>query len=264
MHPPEFPMPPLALALAALALACAGAPSFAQDNARPAAGSTVPGGANPEARIREAVERLTGRKPDAIAKASFLGLYEVVLGREIVYMDEKAQYLISGDVYDLRASPPRNLKEERLAKIRDVPIPFAELPLSQAIKIVRGNGSRQLAYFSDPRCPYCKKLEKDLLQLQDVTLHVFLFPILSPESAAQSKAVWCAPDRGKAWIDLMVNGVAPKADGVCETPIEKNLAFGQKHRIEGTPTLVFENGRRVSGSPPAERINDLLVEAAKK
>lgn len=251
------------LALAALVLSLAGGPVAAQEPAKPA---VAPPGANAaapaEQRIREAVERLTGRKPDAITKAGFLGLYEVLVGGELVYMDEKATVLIAGDVYDLKTSPPRNIKDERLSKLNA--IRFADLPLDQSFKVVRGNGKRQLAYFSDPKCPYCKKLEKDLLQLQDVTLHVFLYPILSPESAAQSKAVWCSPDRGKAWIDLMVNGVAPKSEGTCENPVEKNVALGQRFRITGTPTLIFENGQRVPGAVPLEKINDLLAEAAKK
>lgn len=244
--------------LAAFALALAALPAAAQDAKTGAAASA----GSPEQRIREAVERLSGRKPDAISKAPILGLYEVLVGGELVYMDEKASVLISGDVYDLRSSPPRNIKEERLSKLNV--IRFADLPLEQSFKIVRGNGKRQLAYFSDPNCPYCKKLEKDLLQLQDVTLHVYLYPILSPESANKSKAVWCSPDRGKAWIDLMVNGVEPKAESTCENPIEKNLALGQRHRINGTPTLIFENGQRVPGAVPLAKINDLLAEAAKK
>jgi len=257
-------MPRLPLALAALALVLAGPPLMAQEAAKPAAAApSGAGSAGPaDQRIREAVERLTGRKPDAITKAGFLGLYEVLVGGELVYMDEKASVLIAGDVYDLKTSPPRNIKDERLSKLNA--IRFAELPLDQSFKIVRGSGKRQLAYFSDPKCPYCKKLEKDLLQLQDVTLHVFLYPILSPESATQSKAVWCSPDRGKAWIDLMVNGVAPKVEGTCENPIEKNVALGQRYRITGTPTLIFENGQRVPGAVPLEKINDLLAEAAKK
>jgi thiol:disulfide interchange protein DsbC len=256
-------MPRFPLAVAALAFLLAGPPVSAQDSGKPVAapsGTSAAGSA--EQRIREAVERLTGRKPDAITKAGFLGLYEVLVGGELVYMDDKGTVLIAGDVYDLRTSPPRNIKDERLSKLNA--IRFSDLPLDQSVKIVRGSGKRQLAYFSDPKCPYCKKLEKDLLQLQDVTLHVFLYPILSPESATQSKAVWCSPDRGKAWIDLMVNGVAPKAEGTCENPVEKNVALGQRYRITGTPTLIFENGQRIPGAVPLEKINDLLAEAAKK
>ncbi|MCX7892104.1 MAG: DsbC family protein [Burkholderiales bacterium] len=248
----------LTLALA-LALGAAALPAAAQTAAaKPAAAPAT----TPEARIAEAVEKLVGRKVDSVTKAPFLGLYEVYIGGDILYTDEKANYIVIGDVYDAKGPQPRNLKEERLAKLNAVK--FSELPLDQAFKMVRGNGKRQIAYFSDPNCPYCKRIEKEFASLNDVTLHVFLYPILSPESAARSKAVWCSPDRAKAWTELMLNGVEPKANGTCETPIEKNLALGQRLRITGTPTLIFENGSRLPGAAPAEKINQMLAEASKK
>lgn len=245
----------LTLCLSALALPAAG-----QDAAQKDKAATAPG--TVEQRIREVVEKISGQKVDSINKAPFLGLYEVMVAGDLLYTDEKATFLIAGDVYDLRGAQPRNLKEERLSKLNA--IKFAELPLDQSFKIVRGNGKRQLAYFSDPNCSYCKRLDKDLMGAQDVTVHVFLYPILSADSSAKAKAVWCSPDRAKAWIDMMVNGVEPKASPTCDTPIDKNLALGQKYRITGTPTLVFENGQRVPGAMPVDKINGLLADAAKK
>ena len=130
---------------------------------------------------------------------------------------------------------------------------------------MRGKGTRQLAYFSDPRCPYCKKFDQALQDVDDVTVHVFLIPIIAPDSAAASKAVWCAPDRAKAWLDLMLNEVAPPAPKAnCETPIERNLGLSRKYRINGTPTLVFADGQRVSGVLSAARLSKMLDEAGKK
>jgi len=249
---------PLVLSLA-LALGALAQPALARGTAPKA---PVSASATTEGRIAEAVEKLVGRKVESVTKAPFLGLYEVYMGGDILYTDEKVNYLIVGDVYDAKSAEPRNLKEERLAKLNA--IKFADLPLEQAFKVVKGNGKRQLAYFSDPNCPYCKRVEKEFSSLNDVTLHVFLYPILSADSAAKSKAVWCSPDRAKAWNDLMMNGVEPKAGATCDTPIEKNLALGQKHRITGTPTLIFENGVRLPGAAPAEKINQLLAEASKK
>ncbi|MCU0804737.1 MAG: DsbC family protein [Burkholderiales bacterium] len=249
---------PLALSLA-LALAAVAPAALAQAPA-PKAAAAAPTAT--EARIAEAVEKLVGRKVESVTKAPFLGLYEVYMGGDILYTDEKVNYLLVGDVYDAKSAQPRNLKEERLAKLNAVK--FADLPLDQAFKIVKGSGKRQLAYFSDPNCPYCKRIEKEFASLNDVTVHVFMYPILSADSAAKSKAVWCAPDRAKAWNDLMMNGVEPKAGATCDTPIEKNLALGQKYRITGTPTLIFENGTRLPGAAPADKINQLLADASKK
>jgi thiol:disulfide interchange protein DsbC len=217
-----------------------------------------------EAAIRKAVEGFLGSeaKIEGVAKAGFLGLYEVRIatpeGTQILYTDEQGSHLIIGHVYDPKTET--NLTEARLRKLNA--IRFADLPLAQAFKIVRGKGRRQLAYFSDPRCPYCKRLDQELTKVDDVTVHVFLLPIIARDSAAVSKAVWCSPDRAKAWLDLMLRGVEPTAKTTCDTPIEKNLGLGQKYRINGTPTLIFADGQRISGAMPAERLSKLLADVA--
>jgi|SRR5262245_7534218 len=217
-----------------------------------------------EAAIRKGIEAILGSdaKVEGISRAGFLGLYEVRIatseGVRILYTDEQAQYFVVGNVYD--AKTDANLTEARLRKLNA--IRFADLPLAQSFKIVRGKGTRTLAYFSDPRCPYCKRFDQELTQIDDVTVHVFLIPIIAPDSAALSKAVWCSPDRAKAWLDLMLRDVTPTAKGDCDTPLDKNLALSRKYQISGTPTLIFADGQRVSGWMPAPRLSKMLDEAA--
>jgi thiol:disulfide interchange protein DsbC len=127
-------------------------------------------------------------------------------------------------------------------------VKFNELPLDSAIKIVRGNGSRKIALFEDPNCGYCKRFERDLQGVSDITVYVFLYPILAPDSVDKSKAIWCSVDPGKAWIDAMVRDKLPTTEGKCQAPLSKNLAFGRDKRIHGTPTLIFENGERLPGA----------------
>ena len=219
-----------------------------------------------EAAIRKAVESLLPEvKVEAIAKSGVLGLYEVRVvtprGPQIIYSDEAGNYLVLGNIIDVREK--QDLTEARMNKLTAVK--FAELPLAQAFKIVRGEGSRHIAYFTDPRCPYCKRLDQELTKIDDVTVHVFLIPIISPESAPLSKAVWCSPDRAKAWLDLMLNDVTPApVKGTCDAPLEKNIAFSRKHRINATPTLIFADGRRVGGALPAAELTKLLDEASKR
>jgi len=220
-----------------------------------------------EAAIRKAVEAFLGddAKVQGISRAGFLNLYEVRVatpeGLRLLYTDGAASHFIIGNVFDARAQT--DLTESRLRKLNA--IRFEELPLAQAFRIVRGNGTRQLAYFSDPRCPYCVRLDQELTRVDDVTVHVFLIPIIAPDSAALSKAVWCSPDRAKAWLDLMLNGVAPAAaKASCDTPIEKNVALSRKYRITGTPTLIFADGQRVSGWMPAARLSRMLEETSKR
>jgi thiol:disulfide interchange protein DsbC len=182
---------------------------------------------------------------DSVRKVPYGPLVEVVVGgSEIVYTDEKASFLIGGPLLDLKTK--ENVTEARLRQV--TAIKFEQLPLDDAIKIVRGNGSRKVAIFEDPNCTYCKRFERDLQGVTDITVYVFLYPILAADSAEKSKRVWCAPDKGKAWLDTMLRETVPAGDASCTTPIDKNLALGQSKRITGTPTIIFENGERTPGA----------------
>ena len=212
-----------------------------------------------EATIKRTLEgKLGGIKVDAVTKTPYLGLYEVRMENEILYTDEKMNYLISGNIIDGKSM--QNLTEKRLRELTAVK--WENLPLDTALKTVRGNGKRTLAVFSDPNCPYCKRFEKDLAKVDDVTVYTFLYPILSQDSQEKSKAVWCSADKSKAWSELMLNGTLP-ATARCDTRIEKNLEFGRKHRVTGTPTLIFANGERVPGAIPSEQIEKLLAQNGK-
>lgn len=194
---------------------------------------------------------------DTVRKSGYGGLLEVTGGGEIFYTDEKTTFILLGSLLDTKTR--ENITEARLRKISA--ISFDSLPLESAIKIVRGNGSRRIAIFEDPNCGYCKRFEADLAKVNDLTMYVFLYPILSPESTTKSKAVWCAPDRAKAWLDLMLKDTAPANDGKCETPIDKVVVFGREKRITGTPTIFFEDGERVPGAMPMAMFEKRLADA---
>lgn len=203
--------------------------------------------------------RLKGLKVDAVTKTPYLGLYEVRMDNEILYTDEKMTYLFSGNIIDFKTM--QNVTERRLRELSSVK--WENLPLDAAFKTVRGNGKRLLAVFADPNCPYCKRFEKELAKVDDITVYTFLYPILSQDSHEKARAIWCAADKSKAWNDLMLNGTAPAA-AQCNTPIDRNLAFGQKYRITGTPTLILASGERVPGAVSAEELEKLLAKNEKK
>jgi len=194
---------------------------------------------------------------DTVRKSGYAGLLEVTGGQEIFYTDEKVTFVLVGSLID--AKTRENVTEARARKL--TAIQFDSLPLESAVKIVRGNGSRRIALFEDPNCGYCKRFERDLAKVEDLTMYVFLYPILSPESMEKSKAVWCAPDRAKAWLDLMLKDAAPANDGKCETPIDKLVSYGREKRITGTPTIIFEDGERVPGMMPIAAFEKRLAEA---
>jgi thiol:disulfide interchange protein DsbC len=219
---------------AALILAClVGLPAFAQD---PAALKS-----DTERVKAELQKRLPEAPVDSVRRINYGGLYEVIVGGEILYTDSKAEFLVAGNIIDLKTK--ENITEARMRQVNM--IKWDTLPLERAIKIVRGNGSRKIAIFEDPNCGYCKRLHRDLQGATDLTMYVFLYPILSPDSAEKSKQIWCSADPGQVWLDHMVKEAAITGDVKCKTPIDQNLALGQSKQIRGTPTIIFENGERV-------------------
>ncbi|WP_411878013.1 DsbC family protein [Polaromonas sp. YR568] len=196
-------------------------------------------------------------KIDEVSKTPMNGLYEVRVGFDIFYTDEQGNYLLQGSLMDVRAR--KNLTEERVEKLSEVD--FDKLPLADAFKIVRGDGKRKLAVFEDPNCGYCKRFERDLTNVNNVTVYLFLYPVLGPDSVAKSRNIWCAKDKPKAWNDWMLRNTTP-ANADCDiAALKRNREFGQKYNITGTPTLIFANGSRAPGAISAEEVEKMLVAA---
>jgi thiol:disulfide interchange protein DsbC len=197
-------------------------------------------------------------KIDEVRRSPIAGLYEVRVGSDLYYADAEGNNLvIGGQILDTRTK--RNLTEERQDKL--LAVDFDSLPVKDAFTIVRGNGKRKLAVFEDPNCGYCKRFEADLQKIDNVTVYMYLYPILGPDSVEKSKAHWCAKDKGKAWQDWMVRSTPPaKADAACDvTALTRNREFGAKHKITGTPTLIFADGQRVPGAIGAADVEKLLA-----
>ena len=213
-----------------------------------------------EAVIRKNLaERLPAfSKIDEVSKTPMNGLYEVRVNEaDIFYTDAEGNFLLQGHLIDTKAK--RNLTEERVEKLSA--IDFGALPVKDAFTVVRGNGKRKMAVFEDPNCGYCKRFERDLQKVNDVTVYMFLYPILSADSTDKSKSIWCAKDKGKAWQDLMLRDQpVPKAS--CDTAVlERNIEFGRKHKITGTPTLFFADGSRVPGAISSQQVEKFLTDA---
>ena len=209
-----------------------------------------------EATVKQAMQKkYPGVQVESVTKTPITGIYEVFVGGDVFYVDENVNYMIvGGRLIDIERKT--DLTDERLRVLTATK--FDQLPLDLAFRMVKGNGKRKLAYFSDPNCPYCKRLDQELAKLTDVTVHVFLYPILSQDSYEKAKAVWCSKDRVKVYDEMMLNGNPPKTAGTCDTPINKILAYGRQQNIRGTPTLFFADGRRVAGAIPADQLKKLL------
>jgi thiol:disulfide interchange protein DsbC len=213
-----------------------------------------------EATIRRALEPRLGVKIDGVQPGPVQGLFEVRFrtpdGVQVLYVDATGTYVIQGKIYDLRTD--RDLTEERLRKLNA--IKFESLPLDLAVKVQRGNGKRVLAMFSDPYCPACRQFERSLAQVDNITIYVFMYPVIRPENADHSRAVWCAPDRAKAWLDLAAapKPKLPDAPKGCGDPVDKVLKLGRSLGVNSTPTLFLVNGERLAGGLSAPDLTELL------
>ena len=217
-----------------------------------------------EASLKKAVEAAYPKfKVESVSKTPYLGLYEVFMAGQIIYTDEKMTFLIAeGRLVDPKSK--KDLTAERMDELTK--IDFAKLPLDQAIKVVKGSGSRKLVVFSDVDCPYCKRLEQnELSNITDVTVYTFLYPIvqLHPDAAAKSKSIWCASNRVKAWDDWIMRNQLPKNAVNCDVPLEKVGDLAKSLDITSTPTLIFADGKRMLGAQPYKVIERALQAAAR-
>ncbi len=218
-----------------------------------------------EASVKKAVEAAYPKfKVEKVTKTPYAGLYEVFMGGQIIYTDEKLTFLIAeGRLVDPKTK--KDITGERLEELTK--IDFSSLPLEQAIKVVKGNGSRKLVVFSDVDCPFCKRLERnELVNITDVTVYTFLYPIeqLHPDAENKSKLIWCAKDRVKAWEDWILRDQLPSSAGACDVPIEKIGQLARKIGVSSTPTLIFADGKRMLGAQPYKEIERMLSVTAKK
>ncbi len=218
-----------------------------------------------EASLKKAIEAAYPKfKVESVIKTPYAGLYEVFMGGQIVYTDEKLTFLIAeGRLVDPKTK--KDVTGERMEELTKVD--FNSLPLEQAIKVVKGNGSRKLVVFSDVDCPFCKKLEQnELSNIDNVTVYTFLYPIeqLHPDAANKSKSIWCASNRVKAWNDWIFNNKLPASATNCEVPLERVGELARKMGVTSTPTLIFSDGRRMLGAQPHKEIEKYLLAAAKK
>jgi thiol:disulfide interchange protein DsbC len=215
-----------------------------------------------EATIRKNLSERIPQIPkiEEITPTPLAGIYELRLStNEIYYSDATGNFLIQGNLIDTKSK--RNLTEERENKLSA--IDFNTLPFKDAITIVHGNGKRKLAVFEDPNCGYCKRFERDLAKVDNVTVYLFLMPVLGPNSVEKSHHVWCAKDPAAAWTNMMQKDMAPSAAQCNTAAVERNLEFGRRYKITGTPTLVAQDGTRVPGAINSTQIEKLLADATK-
>lgn len=197
-------------------------------------------------------------KVQSVRAAPVAGWYEVVVsGNQVVYTDAKGDYMMVGDLVDVASK--KSLTEARSQDLSKVD--YASLPLDMAVKEVRGNGALKVVVFSDPDCPFCKRLEAEFAKMTDLTIYNFMMPIASlhPQAAAKAEQIWCQPDRTAAWTGWMREGKAPPAVAACDNPVAQTVSLGEQLGFTGTPTIVFPNGKVQPGYMPAAQLKEVIA-----
>ena len=246
-----YMMLPFMLPLAA----CGQTPAGKAGNAAPA-----PAPENAAAAITANLEKAYASqklKVQSVKTTPISGLYEVVVSdNQIIYTDDKAKYILQGSLLDVEKR--RDLTEERMADLSTVD--FASLPLDKAVKEVRGNGRLKVAVFSDPDCPFCKRLEHEFAKMTDITIYSFMMPLASlhPDAARKAEQIWCQPNRTAAWTAWMREGKMPPQVKVCDNPVEETTSLGEQLGFHGTPALVFPNGKSQSGYSPLPQLEEVI------
>lgn len=206
-------------------------------------------------------EQYPATKITAVRETPVQGVYEVAMGRNVAYTDASGRYMIFGHLYDMKEQ--KDLTAQRLDEINKIDV--SALPLSDAIKTVKGDGSRKLYVFSDPDCPFCQRLERETMpKLDNVTIYTFLYPLeeLHPDAKRKAETIWCAEDRAKAWDDFMKSGKLPDRVTRCDNPVERNIRLGGSLGINGTPTIIMGDGEMVPGFVPASELERRLAAGA--
>ncbi|TXF11202.1 DsbC family protein [Pelomicrobium methylotrophicum] len=223
-----------------------------------AASAVFAGAGDVEKRLKE---QYPATRITEVRESAIKGLYEVVMGRNVAYTDESGRYMLFGRLYDMKEQ--KDLTALRLEEVNKIDV--SALPLADAIKTVKGDGSRTLYVFSDPDCPFCQRLERETVPLLDnVTIYTFLYPLegLHPDAPAKSRRIWCAQDRYEAYRAYMEKGTLPANDGSCPNPVDRNVRLGAGLGIDGTPTIILGDGWRVSGFLPAAELERRLAAGA--
>jgi thiol:disulfide interchange protein DsbC len=242
----------------ASALIAMGACAMAQQVAT-AAAPAAPGAPTAVAGDPGMMATLRGLYPQTqfkeVNRTNVPGVFEVVMGQNVAYVDQTGRYFFFGRMFDMQTQ-----QDLTSGKLEDSGrIDMSQLKKEDAIKVVKGNGKRTLYVFSDPDCPFCKQLEKNLSTLNDVTIYTFMFPLesLHPDAKRKAVAVWCAKDKAKAWDDLMNKGTEAKGAN-CDNPVDRNMAVAERFGITGTPTLIAADGRKLPGAASASSISSWL------
>jgi len=192
----------------------------------------------------------------AVRNTPMPGIYEIQVGRNIYYSDADGKHLIAGG-HMFETGTHRDITRERLEELNR--IDWSALPLDKAIVSGDKRAKLQVAVFTDPECPYCKRLEAELKNVKGVKVYTFLYPLsqIHPHAQAKAEAIWCSKNRHDTLLKVMLENAMPSS-GTCKTPLADIQQLAAKLGISGTPTLIAQDGRMYAGVKTASELKAWL------
>ena len=236
-----------ALALAAVAASACSSDhpaAIADAGAAPATASSV----TPAVRdaITAAVTQMApGAKVQQITPMPIAGLFQVVSQGQVLYMTSDGRYVIQGDAFDIKTRTPLNsLTMNRLR--RDA---IAKLSPAGMIRFAPADPKYTVTVFTDIDCPYCRAFHANIAEINKLGIAVdYLFwprSGLGTPSAQKAVDVWCAPDRKDA-LTRAFEGQGPR-NTTCQSPVAHDFNLGMDLGVDGTPTVIADNGVVLGG-----------------
>ena len=200
---------------------------------------------------------LPGAEITQVKATPIPGLFEVILGPQVVYMNGDASYYLSGELIEMASR--KNLTESsrsvlRLSKIGDYP------EAKMVVYTPKKKIEHTVTVVTDIDCPYCRRLHDEMSEYMENGIKVrYLFmPLKGRKDFATTVSVWCSDDRNKS-LDIAKSGGNVEAK-TCDNPINEHLELARALGVNGTPAIILEDGELLPGYVPVKK----LVEALNK
>ena len=189
-------------------------------------------------------------KPSKISQSPVDGLYEVVVGTQVVYMSVDARYMIDGDLIDIKTK--KNISEDAKSAIRLATI--GKLSPDQMLVYKPKNVKNTITVVTDIDCPYCRRLHSEVPTYleKDVEVRYIFMPLKGAADMKKTISVWCSDDQQLA-LDMAKSG-GDIEEQTCDNPIKQHLALARELGVRGTPAIILEDGQLLPGYVPVDKL----------
>ncbi len=189
-------------------------------------------------------------KPTKISVSPVDGLYEVIVGSQVVYMSVDARYMIDGDLIDIKTK--KNISEDAKSEIR---LAVINKFTSEQMLVYKPEKVKDvITVVTDIDCPYCRRLHSEVPSYleKNVEVRYIFMPLKGAADMKKTISVWCSDDQQLA-LDTVKSG-GQIEEKTCDNPIKEHLAMARKLGVRGTPAIILEDGQLLPGYVPVDKL----------